>query len=394
MCLTPLYMYQARSEYEDNDTSNFVRGFTYVETSTRLHAYHGDKFTANFLRTRKKRFTFNPKLALDSTHPITVPCGKCAECRKRARRDWSTRIQNEASMHEESCFITLTYNDENLPKVTVPLCIPYVDHKNNKMCYLISDVTTEEKATLRKTDVQLFLKRLRARLLKEYGKKIRFYCVGEYGAKRSRPHYHLIIFGHDFRKTRKAFRSNGRFIDYVDDIIADCWKFGYHTVNDYSPATASYVAGYVTKKMANAGVKVLKDHIFALNDAQTEELNHYELYNYGLEPEFHTMSRRDGIGKSYMMKYFKEVFSEHGFRIRNGTGKFVRVSIPRRYLAWLKEIDEKLYNRVIGRMVTYAQQQVQRSFQEIRRLIEYYEHTNKLEMNRRQFENTLDVRYY
>lgn len=330
MCVSPLYMYQTKSEYEDNATSEFVRPFT----------EKGHKYTANFLRTRKRRYTFNPKRALDSTQPIPVPCGKCAECRKKARQDWSTRIQNEASMYEENSFITLTYNNENLP------------------------LNENGKPTLRYVDVQLFLKRLRKAIFERFGKKIRFYCVGEYGTKFSRPHYHLIVFGHAFYETRKSIRKRGNFLDYVDEVIGECWKYGYHTVNDYTPLTANYVSGYVTKKLTNE-----------------------KTYD-GIEPEFHRMSRRDGIGKKFMLTHMKEVFNENGFRIRGNNGYTLR-SIPRRYLCWLKDIDITSYYKVIARLTAFALSKVERTLEECQRAQAFLEHSFKTE--KRTFEDGTTV---
>ena len=56
------------------------------------------------------------------THPIkmgtgmVVPCGKCMACRVKRTMEWSVRILDEASYYKTNTFLTLTYNDENLPK--------------------------------------------------------------------------------------------------------------------------------------------------------------------------------------------------------------------------------------------------------------------------------------
>ena len=88
------------------------------------------------------------------------------------------RIMSEVSVHD-GVFVTLTYNDENCPR----------DYQLNKV------------------DYQLYLKRLRQNLARSRApaRKIKYYCVGEYGEIGSehdyyntgfgRPHYHLIISG-------------------------------------------------------------------------------------------------------------------------------------------------------------------------------------------------------
>ena len=55
------------------------------------------------------------------THPVrmgngyTVPCGHCMACRIKRTSEWATRIMDEAAYWKESCFMTLTFNDECLP---------------------------------------------------------------------------------------------------------------------------------------------------------------------------------------------------------------------------------------------------------------------------------------
>lgn len=96
-----------------------------------------------------------------------VACGNCIECQMLYSSTWAFRIGLEAQLYEHNCFITLTYNEDNRPKD---------DH-------------------LSKRDLQLFLKRLRKHF---NNKKIRFFACGEYGDKKGRPHYHIILFNCNF----------------------------------------------------------------------------------------------------------------------------------------------------------------------------------------------------
>ena len=89
--------------------------------------------------------------------------------------EWSVRILDEASYYKTNTFLTLTYNDENLPK----------------------------DGSLSKEEVQKYLKRLRERL---DGREIKFYAAGEYGEDNGRPHYHLILMNVGMKK---RFRGNG-----------------------------------------------------------------------------------------------------------------------------------------------------------------------------------------
>lgn len=103
----------------------------------------------------------------------SVPCGKCVQCIKAKLSAWLFRLEKEMEICKNPLFITLTYNTENLPS------------------------TIKGIPTLRKSDVQNFMKRLRFNYCKKYNlktSKIRYFIVGEYGTKYGRPHYHAIMF--------------------------------------------------------------------------------------------------------------------------------------------------------------------------------------------------------
>jgi len=107
---------------------------------------------------------------------IPVPCSKCPPCKKRRTSGWSFRLVKEGERSQSALFVTLTYNTDSVP------------------------ITSNGFMNLDKADVQKFMKRLR-KLSKE---KLKYYVCGEYGTKRMRPHYHLIIFNADKEKIEQA----------------------------------------------------------------------------------------------------------------------------------------------------------------------------------------------
>lgn len=142
---------------------------------------------------------------------LQVPCGKCAGCRADKALAWSIRCYQESSLHDQNSFLTLTYNDENLPDSLV------------------------------KTDLQKFF-----RALRDQGQKVRYYACGEYGDISGRPHYHACIFGTDFRDGREYAINNEL---YAVPRVTDLWGKGNVLIADFTMATACYVAGYVGKKI-------------------------------------------------------------------------------------------------------------------------------------------------
>lgn len=97
---------------------------------------------------------------------VQIPCGKCIGCRLDYARQWSDRMLMEAECHENNYFITLTYDDDQIPPV-------YYD-EDGKECVKLG--------TLRKRDIQLLNKSLRSWLERNgYDSKFKYYVCGEYG---------------------------------------------------------------------------------------------------------------------------------------------------------------------------------------------------------------------
>ena len=113
----------------------------------------------------KRPLTFAKSDAQFIDRPIIIPCGQCSGCRLDRSADFAVRCVHESRMHNKNCFITLTYDDDHLPK--------YDD--------LVYD------------HFQSFMKNLRH----ECPPGLKFYMCGEYGDKTQRPHYHALVFGHD-----------------------------------------------------------------------------------------------------------------------------------------------------------------------------------------------------
>lgn len=222
---------------------------------------------------------------------ITVPCGKCAACLSNQRSDWTFRIKQELRVAKSAYFITLTYNDEN---------VPYID----------------ETATLRKSDLQLFIKRLRrfhdmeveryqklvkGRYLEFKVPQIRYYAIGEYGPETLRPHYHGLF----FNVSEEAIRE-----------IDKLWSLGFIKVGDVNTASIHYVTKYVINRKLDCP---------------------------GVESPFSIMSRRPGIGNSYInninVRYHRQEKGQQ-FQVKNEGGIVQRM--PRYYKQFIftkKELD-------------------------------------------------------
>lgn len=197
---------------------------------------------------------------------LTLPCGQCIGCRLERSRQWAVRLMHESQMHEDSCFLTLTYSPEKLPADGSV----NVDH------------------------FQRFMKRLRQRV----GVPLRYFHCGEYGEKFARPHYHCILFGYSF-PDRRFFSFAGECQLFISPLLDDVWGYGHCVVGDVTFDSAAYVARYVTKKVTGERAD---DHYLRLDESSGELVK--------VAPEYVTMSRRPGIACGWFRKFKNEVFPD------------------------------------------------------------------------------------
>lgn len=264
-----------------------------------------------------------------------VPCGKCAACVQRRVSDITFRLFQEYKHSTSAFFFTLTYDDCNIP---------------------LAEVDGTLYPTLRKEDVQKFLKRLRQHI---HPMKVRYYIVGEYGPNTNRPHYHGILFNYPLG------------CDILQD-IQSAWALygcaiGFVKVSPITSGRISYVAKYASKLLLDNGCRPVHPvEEFTLQSRKpaigsqfltSELVNQYRIR--------HQTFVRDGGYKKHMPTYYtNKVFdSEHlkevrRFELRKSiekneslqpsspTGK----SLPRKYSSYLsleRNIQKQLTKKKI-----------------------------------------------
>lgn len=218
--------------------------------------------------------------------PVQVACGQCIACRIDKASEWTTRILHEAQITDEegkgSAFVTLTYDKEHLP----------TDYG------------------LQKSDWQKFAKRLR----KQLG-PFRYYHCGEYGPSTLRPHYHAIIFGHDFAEDRIPIGKNAQDnTQYLSPKLNEIWGMGQTQLSGVGKSSAAYVAKYCITRENNAERRKLR------------YLRNANGFAWHVQPEYATMSLKPGIGERWFVKYGGDIYPSDQTIIN---GKQVRT--PRYY---------------------------------------------------------------
>lgn len=214
---------------------------------------------------------------------------------------------HEAELHELNCFVTLTYNEDQIPP----------------------------GQNLKYKHFQDFLKRLRKAHAKRG--KIRFYMCGEYGEAFDRPHYHACLFGIDFPDKYKWRKNNNGDQLYRSASLERLWRHGNSEIGAVTFQSAAYVARYVMKKIT--GDRAASHYTYVDQHGEIHQRT----------PEFNHMSLRPGIGARWFDKYNQDVFPSDRVIARGRP-----ILPPRYYDKLLERLDEATHSRVKSKRNTDA----------------------------------------
>lgn len=244
------------------------------------------------------KLVFNCRHAGKTWRQVTVPCGKCAACRVNHSSQLATRIMHEFYYAGDvGCFVTLTYSPEHCPK-------DYAIHKG---------------------DVQRFLKRLRRHL--EYhdkGKLRAFFACGEYGDKRGRPHYHVLLLGwspDDLAYHGKSYSGDPIYTSWTLETI---WPFGFCPVGTLTRKSSGYVARYAKK---------------CVGDGSSRE-KPFLLYSRNIPL---SNGKYGSLGAQWCLDHMEEL--RRGFLVDHDDTT-VKMRIPEYYFDLCERYDPDLYERI------------------------------------------------
>lgn len=205
---------------------------------------------------------------------VYVPCGSCPACLKARSSRWVQRLNQERYCWKYSVFFTLTFDNENLPRLkrignhlvdVKHLCTPpdkevlVIDIDEAIFQFSRDDARDNDWLTrinreglevpvLSSYLLQKFIKRFRTNLHRSYerykkefnieGKNenlnFRYFAIGEYGETLLRPHYHGLYY------------FNSEYLaNHVADILRASWRFGRVDSSFVSESNAKYVAQYL-----------------------------------------------------------------------------------------------------------------------------------------------------
>lgn len=176
---------------------------------------------------------------------------------------------HEASLYDANAFVTLTYDDANLPP-------------GGSLAY---------------SDFRSFMKRFRRSrwYLDSEGRQVkpqsRYFMCGEYGAEKDRPHFHAILFDCSFPDMQPLRRLSSDRSLYRSASLERLWPKGLSSIGMVSYESAAYVAQYCVKKVNGPRAA---DHYMRFDESGNP---------YWLTPEFAHMSLKPGIGARWFEQF-------------------------------------------------------------------------------------------
>ena len=140
-------------------------------------------------------------------HPsgLRTPCHQCWQCKENRVNDWIGRCIAEKETSVTTMVATLTYGGGDRP----------------------------ETRFLRKSDITAYIKAIR-----NGGHLVRYFAVGEYGSKKGRAHWHIVLFW----QSKMPFRA------LRENINDEWWPHGYSFWDNADGASIRYVMKYINKE--------------------------------------------------------------------------------------------------------------------------------------------------
>lgn len=200
---------------------------------------------------------------------VEVACHQCWQCIRRKIDDWTGRCVAESQTALATRSVTLTYGRDNR----------------------IGDIDHVKAACLTYSDVQKYLRSLR-----DSGyRPLRYFVVGEYGSRKGRAHWHIILFFHGQVPLRALDRQ----------IECEHWPHGWSFWQLATPEAIRYVTKYIAKEA------VTEERQYHNSLSKKPPLGHWFFQEYakryaeqGLAPQdlFYSIRNVFGGGNSHSPK--------------------------------------------------------------------------------------------
>jgi len=251
-----------------------------------------------------------------------VSCGGCKFCRLKYAGEWAVRCTHEASLYQENCFITLTYDDKRLPPgydlreglIYSHFQVDFLKALRDR-CGGLTKVRHHNFGKINKKTGEPY---------PEFHRPIRFYMSGEYGEKRARPHWHACLFNFDFSDKYfwrwRKFPNGTKYPVFRSPTLEELWPYGNSEIGSVTFQSAGYCARYIMKKV-RADIEDDKyKKAYFITDENTGQV-------FERRPEFSKQSLRPGIAEGWFRQFNSSVYPLDRVVLRDGR----EVKPPRYY---------------------------------------------------------------
>lgn len=251
-----------------------------------------------------------PKIAPNGQwiYNIPIPCGKCLNCKKNRLNAWSFRLMSELDNAVTAKFVTLTYNTEYIPITKRGfLTLKKKSDKNNVEIDNSLQGFFKRLRYYEKGDdtisIDQFTYISRGGDPNDFSRRIKYFACGEYGSKRKRPHYHIILF--NVKNEENIYKGWSEVININTD-DQEWIPLGSIHIDQVNNNTIDYTLKYMMKESGK--------------------------YKKGFdgEKEFSVMSK--GIGLNYiesseLRRYYKKNLDKNYLITKKG----FKIGMPKRY---------------------------------------------------------------
>lgn len=203
-----------------------------------------------------------------------VPCGRCYNCVQTKRSVWTFRILMELRDAESAYFITLTYDEKNVPMVQQWDGSIVQTLKSEELTKFFKSLRMKILKDTSKYPVQMerYRWQKKSEITGKFSPRLRYFAVGEYGGRTKRPHYHIILYNLPTIYVRKD-----PFGKFYSDQLEKIWKKGMIDIGKVEQGSAHYMTKY---------------HLHPFTGSWQESDKR--------EKPFVRMSRKPGIGANYI----------------------------------------------------------------------------------------------
>lgn len=274
--------------------------------NSRKPEFAGYEIYDKLQKEEEKKWQWQKALNMPWNEYMKVPCLQCIGCQETYSKEWAIRCMLEAQQWKQNFFLTLTYDEDNIPRD---------DELVNKKTGEVFENDNWLQGHLVPEHLTAFFKKLRRHYEYHYNHdNIRFYACGEYGDQTKRPHYHAVVFNLPIEpdKLKVHHISKNGDILWECDKIQKIWGKGFVSLAEVNWDTCAYVARYVMKKM-----KGWKEDEF--------------YYEQGMSPEFVRMSRKPGIGLQFFDDHFQDIYKNDEIILKGHREKIQPVKPPSYY---------------------------------------------------------------